>query len=76
MFVNNINLLLIDELKEKMEVGVKIRYSAKEEKATIEMVDDDLIKVVFENPIARITPGQSAVFYIDDIVLGGGKILR
>jgi len=76
MFVKNINLLLIDELKDKIEVGVKIRYSAKEEKATIEMVDDDLIKVVFENPIARITPGQSAVFYIDDIVLGGGKILR
>ena len=75
MFVKDINLLLIDELKDKIEVGVKIRYSAKEEKATIEMVKDNLIKVVFENPIARITPGQSAVFYIDDIVLGGGKIV-
>jgi len=76
MFVKDINLLLIDELKDRIEVGVKIRYSAKEEKATIEMVDEDLIKVVFENPIARITPGQSAVFYIDDIVLGGGKIIK
>lgn len=76
MLVNNINLLLVDELKEKTEVKVKTRYSSKEEKAIIELVDEDLIKVVFENPVARITPGQSAVFYIDDIVFGGGKIIK
>ena len=76
MLVNNVNLLLVDELKEKIEVTVKTRYSSREEKAVIEMVGEDLIKVVFENPVARITPGQSAVFYIDDIVLGGGKIIK
>lgn len=76
MLVNNINLLLIDEIKEKMQVSVKTRYSVKEEKATIETIDKDLIKVTFENPTPRITPGQSAVFYIDDIVLGGGKIVK
>lgn len=76
MLVSSINLLLIDEIKEKMQVLVKTRYSVKEEKATIEMIDKDLIKVTFENPTPRITPGQSAVFYIDDIVLGGGKIIK
>ncbi len=76
MLVNNINLLLLDELKDKIEVNVKTRYSSKEEKASIEKVGEDLIKVIFENPVARITPGQSAVFYIDDIVLGGGKIIK
>ena len=40
------------------------------------MLDDNTIKVVFENPVARITPGQSAVFYLGDIVVGGGKILK
>ncbi len=75
MLVNNINLLLVDELKEKTKVCVKTRYSAKEEVATIELVDEDLIKVVFDNPVARITPGQSAVFYINDVVFGGGKII-
>ena len=75
MLVNEINLLLVDEIKGKMPVLVKTRYSAKEDKATIEMVGDDLIKVCFEKPTARVTPGQSAVFYIDDIVLGGGKII-
>lgn len=75
MFVNEVNLLLIDELREKMNVTVKTRYSSKEEKATIEMIEKDKIKVTFENPVARITPGQSAVFYLGDIVVGGGKII-
>lgn len=75
MIVKNINLLLVDKIEDSMRVSVKTRYSSKEEMATIEMVDDDTIKVVFDNPVARITPGQSAVFYLDDIVVGGGKIV-
>ena len=75
MKVNNINLLLIDEIKGPMEVLVKTRYSAKEVKAVIEMEEKDVIKVTFEESQARVTQGQSAVFYIEDIVLGGGKII-
>ena len=75
MLVKDINLLLVDELKEPTKVNVKTRYSSKEEEAIIEMVEDNLIKVTFMNPVARITPGQSAVFYIDDVVFGGGKIV-
>ena len=67
---------LIDELTQKMKVNVKTRYSSKEEPATIEMMENGYIKVVFDKPVQRITPGQSAVFYIDDIVLGGGKIVK
>ena len=73
MLVNNLNWLLFDNLKEKLKVGVKTRYSAKESKATIEQVDSDLVKVVFDEPSQRITPGQSAVFYIDDVVIGRRK---
>lgn len=75
ILVNDINLLLIDELKEEMEVEVKTRYSSKQAKARISMYDKDTIKVVFDEPQRALTPGQSAVFYIDDIVLGGGKII-
>ena len=34
-----------------------------------------IIKIEFDEPQARITPGQSSVFYLDDIVVGGGKII-
>ncbi len=75
MYVTDINLLLFDEIKEKMKVNVKTRYSSKEETATIQMIDNNTMKVEFENLVARITPGQSAVFYLEDIVVGGGKIV-
>lgn len=75
MLVEQINLLLIDKLEEPMKVMVKTRYSSKEYSATIEMSGKDMIKVIFDEPAARITPGQSAVFYVDDMVLGGGKIV-
>ncbi len=76
MIVKDVNLLLVDSIDEPMKVSVKTRYSSVEEDATAEMIDANTIKVVFENPVARITPGQSAVFYLGDIVVGGGKILK
>ena len=72
--VKNYNLLLIDSIDKPIKVNVKTRYKSKEYPATISM-DNDLIKVVYEKPEKGITPGQSAVFYIDDIVLGGGIIV-
>ena len=73
IIVTDINLLLVDEIVEPIEVEVKTRYSAKVAKAQI-MQSGNEIKVIFEEPQRAITPGQSAVFYIGDIVLGGGKI--
>ena len=72
--VTDINLLLIDEIKEPIEVEVKTRYSSKVAKARIEQNGEKQVKVIFDEPQRAITPGQSAVFYIDDIVVGGGKI--
>ena len=75
ILVGDINLLLVDEIIKPIEVDVKTRYSSKVAKATISMQDAHTIKVVFDEPQRAVTPGQSAVFYVDDIVLGGGKIL-
>lgn len=72
--VTNINLLLIDDIEEEIEVNVKTRYSSKEAKAKIHKEGNN-IKVIFNEEQRAITPGQSAVFYVDDIVLGGGKIV-
>ena len=74
LVVGDINLLLFDEIEDTLEVNVKIRYSSKEAKAKIKQ-KGKYIKVEFEEPQKAITPGQSAVFYIGDIVVGGGKII-
>ena len=74
VIVTDINLLLFDEITEKLEVEVKTRYSSKSAKANI-IQEGNNIKIEFDEPQRAITPGQSAVFYIDDIVVGGGKII-
>ena len=71
--VSDTNFLLFEELKEEINVGVKIRYCSEIYDATIAPYKE-YVKVVFSNPQKAVTPGQSAVFYKGDIVLGGGKI--
>lgn len=74
IIVTDINLLLVDEINEEIEVDVKTRYSSKVAKAKIKQ-EGNKIKVDFLEPQRAITPGQSAVFYIGNIVVGGGKII-
>lgn len=66
--VVDINLLLFDNIEGELEVQVKTRYSSKMAKAKIWQEGNE-IKVVFDEPQRAITPGQSAVFYVGDIVL-------
>lgn len=54
---------------------VKIRYRQKEQPATVQPLSDGRVKVTFDLPQRAITPGQAAVLYDGDIVLGGGVIL-
>lgn len=60
-------------IKNKVEVKVKIRYNHKEAAARL-LPAKNRIKVKFSEPQFAITPGQSAVFYDLDKVLGGGII--
>ncbi len=54
---------------------VKTRYTAQEQAATIiPSPDGTQVRVIFDAPQRDITPGQAAVFYHDDLVLGGGII--
>ena len=73
-FVENLNWLVFDKLEKELDVNVKTRYSSKEYKAKI-IPEGDKVKVIFDEPQKSITPGQSAVFYDEDIVIGGGKIV-
>jgi len=61
--------------KKKIEAKVRIRYNHREAPAGIDIRQGKAI-VYFKEPQFAVTPGQSAVFYQKDIVLGGGIIER
>ena len=74
MIVKDYNLLLVDDIEKQVEVKVKTRYSQKESEGILEKIDDNTLKITFKKEEPRITPGQSAVFYIEDKLFGGGII--
>ena len=74
-YAADMNYLAFEDLTDSMVVKAKIRYAAKESQAIISPVDNRKAKVVFAMPQRAITPGQSIVFYDDDIVIGGGIII-
>ena len=64
-----------DVYKRQVQCRVKTRYRQPEQPATIEQIGEDLLKVTFHEPQRAVTPGQAAVFYDGDTVLGGGTIV-
>ncbi|MCF0133005.1 MAG: tRNA 2-thiouridine(34) synthase MnmA [Blautia sp.] len=54
----------------------KIRYRQPEQWASVSVLEDGRVRVCFDEPQRAITPGQAAVLYDGDIVLGGGTIER
>ena len=72
--VKEINMMKVNKINEPMSADVKIRYNDHGNEAVLEQNDEDHIKVTFKSPQKAITPGQSAVFYTGEDVLGGGII--
>ena len=58
-----------------MEVTAKIRYASKPAAAHINIDSSGSITTEFAEPQRAVTPGQSVVFYKDDILVGGGFIV-
>ena len=69
-----VNLIAMDELPEPMRVAVKIRHRHEPASAVIQRLGEDEIQATFDEPQRAVTPGQAAVFYDSDVVVGGGWI--
>ena len=69
-----VNLISTHEVLEPMRVTVKIRHKHQPAPATIESGGRDEVRVTFDEPQRALTPGQAAVFYDGDMVVGGGWI--
>ena len=73
--INNLNFMAIEDLHDEMVVNAKIRYGHKGAQCTIKRTAEDEILCIFDEPQRAITPGQAAVFYKDECVVGGGTII-
>ena len=67
------NFIPFDKLEKPLEVSVKVRHGQNETKGLLFYKNNELF-VEFEKPVRAPNKGQSAVFYLNDIVVGGGII--
>ncbi|HET9087976.1 MAG TPA: tRNA 2-thiouridine(34) synthase MnmA [Acidobacteriaceae bacterium] len=72
---NRLNWISIPHLEGEMRVQVKIRHRHEAAWATVSMAGPDQAVAIFDQPQRAVTPGQAAVFYDGDAVVGGGWIL-
>ncbi len=73
---SGLNWIAIKKLEQPTEVKAKIRYAHEEAEALVTPLNEDRVYVKFKEPQMAITPGQAAVFYRSDVVVGGGTIER
>ncbi|MCL4542487.1 MAG: tRNA 2-thiouridine(34) synthase MnmA [Deltaproteobacteria bacterium] len=76
LYIKDVNLIDPGDKNRlgRMDLTVKIRYSSPNYKCRAFVLENDIIKVSFEEPVKFITPGQSAVLYSGPKVIGGGVI--
>ena len=72
---NRLNWISIAELTGPMRVRAKIRHRHEPAWASLEPTGTDQVVATFDEPQRAVTPGQSAVFYDGDEVVGGGWII-
>ena len=72
--VEDINLIPYDRMPGPVRCQAKVRYSPKAADAVAEQVGKDRLVLHFDSPQRAVTPGQAAVLYDGDLVLGGGTI--
>ncbi len=76
MIVSKLNLQKYDTLSGPLETVTKVRYKDPGTRATISLTSNDKMEVLFDEGVSAIAPGQAAVFYEGDDVIGGGWIMK
>lgn len=76
LVATDVNFIACEPPRAPMRVHARIRHSHRPAAATVQVRDDGAAEVVFDEPQRAITPGQSVVWYRDDLVVGGGIISR
>ena len=71
-FADRVNWISISELDAPMRVQAKIRHRHEPADAMIAPADGGRVEITFDDPQRAITPGQAAVFFDGDVVVGGG----
>jgi tRNA-specific 2-thiouridylase len=74
--VSEMNWVAWEPITSPREVMAKIRYRSADQPAVLYPEGGNLVRVVLKNPARAVTPGQSAVFYEGDGLVGGGVIQK
>jgi len=75
MFVHHLNMQKYESVNAGHSSVTKIRYKNTGSESMLSLEGNDLMRVEFKDDVSAITPGQSAVFYEGNDVIGGGHIL-
>lgn len=74
IIADNFNFMAIENIEKPIKCIAKIRYAHKGSVAIAEQLDENRVKITFEEPQRAPSKGQSVVLYDSDMVLGGGII--
>ncbi len=74
LVAHRLNWISIEDLTAPVRVEVKVRHRHEPAAATLRKTGPDQVTAHFDQPVRAVTPGQAAVFYQGDIVVGGGWI--
>jgi tRNA-specific 2-thiouridylase len=72
--IRDVNWISFASLEAPIRAIVKIRHRHEPAAATVDPIDETSARIIFDEPQRAVTPGQAAVCYSDEVVLGGGWI--
>ncbi len=76
VLIKDFNFMGIENLEKEISALGKLRYSQKKSSCKIKLLENGLVEACFEESQRAVTPGQSAVFYDGEYVIGGGIIYK